>query len=236
MTMIIQIIQMSVGCQLGDLPTSVRVLSSTSTMLAALQVDAQRSTSFYFKSNVPLFKGRYDFIHPLYICGSAHPNVSDNGVINLPQYLEDDGLNGPLICAWDFVLNRDNRKVPANETTTFDLHIEISNVLNLTEVTKRSQCGDGNYVQVAVPGIEMPLLLLCSRNEMKLKEGFDDAAHFMKDQPSAVHDHRKTAEFTTTVPLVVSKLPYQKAVVMVKLNNLKIDYGVKITWTGMNRN
>ena len=71
---------------------------------------------------------------------------------------------------------------------------------------------------------------------MKLKEGFDDAAHFMKDQPSAVHDHRKTAEFTTTVPLVVSKLPYQKAVVMVKLNNLKIDYGVKITWTGMNRN
>ena len=85
MTMIIQIIQMSVGCQLGDLPTSVRVLSSTSTMLAALQVDAQRSTSFYFKSNVPLFKGRYDFIHPLYICGSAHPNVSDNGVINLPS-------------------------------------------------------------------------------------------------------------------------------------------------------
>jgi len=62
----------------------IRILASTPSLVAALQVDAQRSTSLYFKSSVPLFNGRYDFIHPLYICGSTRPNVTVDGLINLP--------------------------------------------------------------------------------------------------------------------------------------------------------
>lgn len=62
----------------------IRILSSTANLIAALQVDAQRSTTLYFKSSLPLFSGRYDFIHPLYICGSTRPNVTVDGVINLP--------------------------------------------------------------------------------------------------------------------------------------------------------
>ena len=69
---------------MGQSPAPVRVLSSTSSMVAALRVSTQRSTSFYFKSNVPLFKGRYDFIHPLYICGAVRPNVSVSGDVNIP--------------------------------------------------------------------------------------------------------------------------------------------------------
>lgn len=65
----------------------VRVLSSSTSLMAALQVNAVRSTTLYFKSNVPLFQGRYDFIHPTYICGSPQPNLADNGVINLPCVL-----------------------------------------------------------------------------------------------------------------------------------------------------
>lgn len=68
----------------GNVSTLARVLSSTPSLLAALHVDALRSTSLYFKSSTPLFNGRYDFIHPLYICGSPRPNVTSDGVINLP--------------------------------------------------------------------------------------------------------------------------------------------------------
>ena len=68
----------------GNISNPVRILSSTPALIAALQVDAQRSTSLYFKTNMPLFSGRYDFIHPLYICGSTRPNVTVDGVINLP--------------------------------------------------------------------------------------------------------------------------------------------------------
>jgi len=224
--------------QVGQTPLPVRVLSSTSSMVAALRVNAQRSTSFYFKSNVPLFKGRYDFIHPQYICGAVRPNISVSGDVNIPQYLEDDGLYGPLICAWDFVFNREQRKPPINETSVFNLKIEISSVLNLTRVSKRSQCGDGNYLQIVAPGNEIPLLLICSKSEMKMKEGlYDEDTQLMKDDAGvvaeALYNPKKKSGLSMTVPLVLSKLPFQKAVVMVKLNNLKTSYGVKISWRGI---
>ena len=49
----------------------------------------------------------------------------------------------------------------------FAKQIEVSGLLNLTRVEKMSQCGDpnGNSVEVAVPGNETPLLLLCTRPE-----------------------------------------------------------------------
>lgn len=70
--------------QMGNFSMPVRVLSSSTSLIAALQVNAVRSTALYFKSSIPLFQGRYDFIHPTYICGSTQPNVIDDGVINLP--------------------------------------------------------------------------------------------------------------------------------------------------------
>lgn len=70
--------------QTSNLTSPIRILSSTSSVISALNVDAQRSTSLYFKSSLPLFSARYDFIHPLYICGSTRPNVTVDGVISLP--------------------------------------------------------------------------------------------------------------------------------------------------------
>lgn len=73
--------------------------------------------------------------------------------------------------------------------------------------------------------------------EVKLKEGFDEDAQFMKDDAGvvagALYGNKKKSELSMTVPLVLSKLPFQKAVVMVKLNHLKTNYGVKISWRGI---
>ena len=68
-----------------------------------------------------------------------------------------------------------------------------------------------------------------------MKEGFDDI-DFVKDEPAAtdvVYDYVKSTGFTTTLQLAPSKLPCHKAVVIVKLNNLKTSYGVRISWSGM---
>nr|CAH0112384.1 unnamed protein product [Daphnia galeata] len=236
-------------CQLqfqsGNLSLPARVLSSTPNLLAALHIDALRSTSLYFKSSSPVFNGRYDFIHPLYICGSPRPNVTVDGVINLPQYFEDEDKISPLICAWDFVIQRENKRIAGNETAAMTLNIEVSGLLNLTRVQKISQCGDpnGNSVEVAVPGNEIPLLLLCTKPErhndfykgIRLREGFDDL-DIMKEthyQPDVNYDYIKSPGFSTSLPLFPTKLPHHKAVVIVKLNNLKTSYGVRISWSAV---
>jgi hypothetical protein len=39
------------------------------------------------------------------------------------QYLDDEDFVNPLVCAWDFVIQRDSRKVVANETAALNLHV-----------------------------------------------------------------------------------------------------------------
>ncbi len=51
-------------------------------------------------------------------------------------------------------------------------------------------------------------------------------------QPEAMYGY-KLPGFSTTLALIPSKLPYNKAVVIVKLNNLKTSYGVRISWSGI---
>ena len=73
---------------------------------------------------------------------------------------------------------------------------------------------------------------------MKMKEGlYDEDTQLMKDDAGvvaeALYNPKKKSGLSMTVPLVLSKLPFQKAVVMVKLNNLKTSYGVKISWRGI---
>ena len=151
--------------------------------------------------------------------------------------------------------------------STIMRQIEVSGLLNLTRVQKSSQCGDpnGNLVEVTVPGIEMPLLLLCSRNErptdfykgwwlcymlpicvvhnkinfilgIRLRVGFDDI-DIMKEQthyqPDMNYDYIKSPGFSTSLSIFPSKLPHHKVVVIVKLNNLKTSYGVRISWSAV---
>lgn len=70
-----------------------------------------------------------------------------------------------------------------------------------------------------------------------MKEGFDDMDMLNEQvnivpQPEAMYGY-KLPGFSTTLPLIPSKLPYNKAVVIVKLNNLKTSYGIRISWSGI---
>lgn len=70
---------------------------------------------------------------------------------------------------------------------------------------------------------------------MRLKESFDDL-EMMKEQShysGSSYDSIRPSGFSTTLPLIASKMPNGKAVVMVKLNNLKTSYGVRISWSRM---
>lgn len=41
------------------------------------------------------------------------------------QYFEDGDVVSPLICAWDFVIQRENKKVAGNETAAMMLNVTI---------------------------------------------------------------------------------------------------------------
>lgn len=131
----------------------------------------------------------------------------------------------------------------------------------MTRVLKSSHCSEssGNLFEVTIPGSENPMLLLCSKVErtndffkgfnyffsivsvslttfsvgMRLKESFDDL-EMMKEQghySETNFDPIKPSGFSTTLPLIASKLPSGKAVVIVKLSNLKTSYAVRLSWS-----
>ncbi len=70
-----------------------------------------------------------------------------------------------------------------------------------------------------------------------MKEGFDDL-DMIKEHVNplelANYEYTKTPGFSASLPLLPSRLPFNKAVVVIKLNNLKTSYGVRISWTGVN--
>ena len=43
----------------------------------------------------------------------------------------------------------------------------------------------------------------------------------------------KSQGFSASLPLMPSRMPYNKAVVIVRLSNLKTSYGVRISWSGI---
>lgn len=75
---------------------------------------------------------------------------------------------------------------------------------------------------------------------MRLKDGFDDL-DLLKEPINPLelgqigsYDYASRSQgFSASLPLLASRMPYNKAVVIVRLNNLKTSYGVRISWTGM---
>lgn len=58
-------------------------------------------------------------------------NVHDflNNIINQNrQYFEDEDKVSPLICAWDFVIQRESKRIAGNETAALTLNVRIINL------------------------------------------------------------------------------------------------------------
>ena len=73
--------------------------------------------------------------------------------------------------------------------------------------------------------------------ETGLLDGYEEFDFTSERRPDAAVSFdfvkKSTPGFTTVLPLVSSKMPQKKAVVLVRLNNLKTNYGIRITWTGV---
>jgi hypothetical protein len=90
------------------------------------------------------------------------------------------------------------------------------------------------YLQFKIVDLRS-LTTRCLNTGIRLREGFDDL-DIMKEthyQPDVNYDYIKSPGFSTSLPLFPTKLPHHKAVVIVKLNNLKTSYGVRISWSAV---
>jgi hypothetical protein len=50
-------------------------------------------------------------------------------IIRNRQYFEDEDKVSPLICAWDFVIQRESKRIAGNETAALTLNVRMTTLL-----------------------------------------------------------------------------------------------------------